>query len=262
MKIYSGFESLAQENYEPKRIVSLVPSLTEFLLELGFEKRVVGRTLYCERPVDLVESITVVGGTKKISVKKVLELKPDLVLAQKEENDRAQVEEIAQTIPCVVSEIDSVDSFISYVADFASLFDEPQIQEFYSEIMNLRDQCQKSDRKYSRCLYFIWKEPWMVAGKGTYIDSVMNLAGFENAVSDSRYPVLSWEEIEELNPDLILLSSEPYSFDESHMQCFQSKFSQARIELVDGRLFSWYGTATLEFIKFLNTASDFATLPG
>jgi len=258
MKIYSGFESLAQENYEPKRIVSLVPSLTEFLLELGFEKRLVGRTLYCERPVDLVESIAVVGGTKKISVKKVLELKPDLVLAQKEENDRAQVEEIAQTVPCVVSEIDTVDSFVSYVSDFASLFYEPLVQDFYLEIMNLRDQCKKSDRKYSRCLYFIWKEPWMVAGKGTYIDSVMNLAGFENALSDSRYPVLNWEEIQELSPDLVLLSSEPYSFNESHLNWFQRNLESARIELVDGRFYSWYGYASLQCLRSLNAGSVFA----
>lgn len=128
-------------------------------------------------------------------------------------------------------------------------------------IMNLRDQCKKSDRKYSRCLYFIWKEPWMVAGKGTYIDSVMNLAGFENALSDSRYPVLSWEEIQDLNPDLVLLSSEPYSFNVSHLNWFQRNLESARTELVDGRFYSWYGDASLQCVRSLNAGSVFATVP-
>ncbi len=234
---------------QPKRVVSLVPSLSELVVDLVGSESLVGCTAWCVHPKSLRENSTVIGGTKDVNIDLVKSLQPDLILANKEENQAEQVESLAQNFPVYVSDVRSVDHCLKLLSDLGKILAcENQAMELIHQAKALRSNLPKKEATF---LYFIWKDPYMVASKDSYISALLEERGFTNlAPETNRYPSLSWSEIEALKPDLILLGSEPYAFNAGDsLDFFKSGF---KTKIIDGELVSWYGSRLIKGLKYLN----------
>lgn len=235
----------------PERIISLVPSQTELLFDLGLGDKVVGITKFCIHPNEWHKTKDRVGGTKTIDFEKIALLKPDLIIANKEENEEAQINELMKTYPVWISDIITLPdayAMIKSVGCFTAT--EDKAIQIADEIALRFNQLEKSKIE-KKVLYFIWENPYLVAGKNTFIDTVLAQCGFVNAVNDSRYPNITTEDIKQINPDIILLSSEPFPFKVKHITQLRAMCPHAIIELVDGELFSWYGSRLLKTPNYL-----------
>ncbi len=235
----------------PQRIVSLVPSQTELLYSLGLNQEVVGQTLFCVHPQEMHLQKPRIGGTKKLLVDKITALTPDLIIGNKEENDRGQMEQLMQKLPVWMSDIKDLPSALIMIEKIGELVGKS------SEAMQLSSQIQTEfnallvQPEVIDCLYLIWREPWMAAGEDTFINDMLHRIGRRNVLEKgSRYPSLTNEEIGILAPNEILLSSEPYPFKERHIQELQEILPKANIRLVDGEMFSWYGSRLLHATNY------------
>lgn len=243
-------------SYPPKRIVSLVPSQTELLFDLGLEKEVVGITKFCVHPKSGFAFASKVGGTKMLHLDKIKELKPDLIIANKEENERSQIDELAKEFPVWTSDITTLKEALDMIRALGRLTGKADRAEaILAEIEPGFAKINKPAVNQSlRVGYFIWKDPYMVAGLQTFINEVLEVAGWKNAFGKARYPVLTNDDIRRAQPDIIFLSSEPYPFKEKHLAEFRAICPKATILLVDGELFSWYGSRlryTPEYLRSL-----------
>ena len=243
--------------YPPQRIVSLVPSQTELLFDLGLADQIVGLTKFCVHPAGAVKSKTKVGGTKKVDIELIRSLKPDLIIGNKEENERLQIETLMREFPVWMSDITTLKESLDMIIAIGEMTGCPEKgnaiakrieNEFLSLSLLNRDQ-------RLRVTYFIWKNPYMVAGADTFIDDLLSRAGWENAVKHSRYPELSRDAIADAKPNLIFLSSEPYPFREKHIAEFSEICPAAKVVVVDGEMFSWYGSRLQLAAAYLKTLS-------
>ena len=233
----------------PQRIVSLVPSLTEALFAFGVGPRVVGRTRYCLWPPTAVGRVPVVGGTKKVDVRRLLELEPDMVVAVKEENSRENVEKIqAAGVPVFVGAPESVEGAIWLLRELARAVEAPRAEAVLDPIERVYGRLREgTKRTNSRRLFVpIWKKPYMSVGSDTYAHDVLETCGGENVCGGStRYPVFTLEEVEAAQPEIVLLPDEPYPFCAEDLEDFYALDIPAahsdRIHLVDGKLLTWYG---------------------
>jgi ABC-type Fe3+-hydroxamate transport system substrate-binding protein len=246
----------------PKRIISLVPSQTELLYDLGLRDEVTGITKFCVHPEEWFRTKTRVGGTKKYDFEKIKALQPDLIIGNKEENEREQIELLMKDYTVWMSDIYTLKDALQMIAALGALLGKNEaatnlkleIESRFHPFQNTRipDLTSpfpdpRSPGSHLRTAYFIWRKPYMVAGHDTFINEMMKLCGFENVFTnrDSRYPEISREEILEAKPELILLSSEPYPFKEQHILEFRGLLPDAKIMVVDGEIFSWYGSRLL-----------------
>lgn len=238
----------------PKRMISLVPSQTELLVDLGIAERLIGRTRYCVHPREKLSTVAIVGGTKRVDFAQIEALRPDFILAEKEETPKELVDSLSALAPVYVTDVVSISSAISMcreVGEIVGLGSEADLlaQQIESAMAEAKYDSKNVASGLERVLYFIWRKPWMAAGEGTFIHSCLEHIGFKNAalgISSSRYPELSLDAIANLNPDRIFLSSEPFPFQEKHAEEFRAILPSARIEFVDGELFSWYGSRMLK----------------
>lgn len=235
------------------RIVSLVPSLTETLAYLGLEKETVGITKFCVHPAAWFESKQRIGGTKHVAIEKVKALRPDLLIASKEENLREQVEAIAQFCPVLLTDIvtiqDAIDSMISIGKHTGKAIEAEQLGH---EIQLRFSSLHITERK--KAVYLIWRKPWMLAGGDTFIHQMMDAAGYDNVFGEHpRYPETSLEALAHMDIDCILLSSEPYPFTHKHVAEVSAAIPQAEVRLVDGEMFSWYGSRMLQAAPYFRT---------
>jgi ABC-type Fe3+-hydroxamate transport system substrate-binding protein len=237
----------------PKRIVSLVPSQTELLFDLGLGEETVGITKFCIHPEEWFRSKTRVGGTKTINIDKITALQPDLIIANKEENVKEQIEALSGTAPVWVSDIQNLEDALNMIQTIGRLTDRFEKAEIIAKLILHRfDNLNLPAKKRLNTLYLIWRKPWMSIGPDTFIHHIMNRAGLENACKDyTRYPELNNEEIVKMHPELVLLSSEPYPFKEKHIDELQQLLPDAKIMLADGEMFSWYGSRLLHTPAYL-----------
>lgn len=247
-----------------ERIVSLVPSQTELLYDLGLSHKVVGITKFCVHPADWRKDKKIVGGTKNHHLDKIHELEPDLIIANKEENTKQLIEKLQKKYPVYVSDISNMEEAFKMMKDVGEL---TGTQENASNIINsiksgfeeLRKA--KADSADLKIAYCIWREPWMWAGSNTFIDYLLDMCGFKNVIADRRYPEIEITAIEKLSPDFIFLSSEPYPFKQKHIEEIKVLFPDTHIMLVDGEYFSWYGSrlvkAPLYFISLLKQVHSY-----
>lgn len=235
----------------PRRIISLVPSQTELLVDLGLEENIVGVTKFCIHPSHIKKEKTIVGGTKTYHFDIIQKLQPDLIIGNKEENDREGIERLQENYPVWMSDISTIDESIQMIGMLGDLLGVEQ------KAFEIAERVKKDLGEYlpnkGTAVYLIWNDPVMVAGKDTFIDEMMAVSGFENLMKDSRYPVLTLQELKDLAPEFLLLSSEPFPFKERHLSFFQQELPDSRIMLVDGELFSWYGTRLLESRKYFES---------
>ncbi len=227
----------------PKRIVCLVPSLTELLAYFELDQEVVGITKFCIYPEDWFKDKERVGGTKTIDIEKIKSLNVDLIIGNKEENTKEDIEALMQIAPVWMSDVNSIEDTYHLIASLSSIFNKEELGA--QLIQNLRSyfQLHATEGAGKSVLYFIWHNPGFVAGKNTYIDSYLAALGYRNCVSVERYP--DSNTIGEINPDVVFLSSEPFPFQENHLSHYQSLYPDAEIILVDGERYSWYGVRTL-----------------
>ena len=241
------------ELHQPlERIVSLVPSVTELLHDLGLGDRVVGITKFCVKPESWFRSKTRIGGTKDVKIEKVLLLKPDLVLANREENMKTQVEALSASVPVWVSNVVDLESALEMIKATSELTGrEAAGQDLLAAVRSALELAYTPPRP-TTTLYAIWRNPWMFAGGGTYIDSLLQRFGFRNLLADQpRYPTLTPEDIGNHRPETILLSSEPYPFKQKHIDELAALCPEARILLVDGEMFGWYGSRLQFAVPYL-----------
>jgi len=231
----------------PKRIVSVVPSQTELLHYLGLEEEVVGITKFCIHPEEWFRTKPRIGGTKQLHIQKILELKPDLVIANKEENVQEQIEELAQYLPVWVSDVNTLQEAVDMIASIGELVGQKSKALGLVEVLKTSfATLHKPGRLKPRTCYLIWKDPYMTIGGDTFIHDMLQQAGFTNLFADkNRYPEVSVEEINEMGCEVLLLSSEPYPFQQKHIYELQAQLPHTAIVLVDGELFSWYGSRLL-----------------
>ncbi|MGF1533021.1 MAG: ABC transporter substrate-binding protein [Bernardetiaceae bacterium] len=227
----------------PQRIVSLVPSLTELLFDLGAGGWVVARTNFCVHPREQLHQKPSIGGTKNPKLDRILNLRPDLVIANKEENQKTDIEALrAAGLPVWVTDIQDLPDNQHFIHRLGDALDRKDAAAALIQSIKTAFDCLPTYTRLLPCLYLIWQKPYMAAGKDTFIDAMMSRAGLQNVLAQSRYPVLSIEEMQNLHPEVILLSSEPYPFKDKHVAAFQGLFPHAHIRLADGELFSWYGS--------------------
>lgn len=233
--------------FPPQRIVSLVPSQTELLYHLGLSDEVVGQTLFCVHPAAMHASKPRVGGTKNFKPEKIMALKPDLVIGNKEENEQAGIEALEKQCPVWMSDIETLDDALEMIDMIGSLVNkEKEASATSQEIASLFAGLKVPDRMINAA-YLIWRKPWMAAGRHTFITDLMKRIGLRNVFDGmgSRYPEIGEAEFARLKPELILLSSEPYPFRQQHIGELEAICPGTRIMLVDGEMFSWYGSRLL-----------------
>lgn len=236
--------------WPPKRIVSLVPSQTELLFDLGLDAEVVGITKFCVHPEQWFRSKRRVGGTKKLDFTKIAELKPDLIIGNKEENEEAQIKQLMEQYPVWMSDIHNLHEALGMIKELGAIVNRTQKTDVLIDNIEVNFSQLKAGKKL-KVLYFIWKNPYMAVGTDTFINDMLSRCGLENlAGNNSRYPELTGEEIAKLSPDVILLSSEPFPFADKHIDEFKALCPNAKILLADGEYFSWYGSRLLGAPKY------------
>ncbi|MFM7667271.1 MAG: ABC transporter substrate-binding protein [Bacteroidota bacterium] len=238
---------------KPLRILSLVPSQTELLAYLGLENNVVGITKFCIHPNEWFHNKKRVGGTKNLKIQEIINLKPDLIIGNKEENTESDILALAEYFPVWMSDINSVEEAILMIREVGKLTNTTSKAEELITKVEEGFQRISSHGKNRKVLYCIWDEPTMVVGKETYIHSVLTKLGFENVVHENRYPALT--DLNELNPEIVLLSSEPFPFGDNHIKKYQELFPNAEVQLVDGEMFSWYGSRMLKALTYFENLS-------
>ena len=242
--------------FPPQRIVSLVPSQTELLFGLGLGTKVVGVTKFCIHPAEARANATVVGGTKNFNLDKIAALKPDLIIGNKEENYQDGIEQLAAKYPVWLSDISKLTEaldMIRRVGFIAGAKEKAGVIANEIEASFAALEAPATEKMTVSVAYFIWRKPYMVAATGTFIDDMLHRAGFANAFAGlGRYPEISAEQLAKAAPQRIFLSSEPYPFAAKHVAEFQQLCPAAKIEIVDGELFSWYGSRLLQSAAYFS----------
>ena len=232
-------------NWPSRRIISLVPSQTELLAALGLEKEVVGLTKFCVHPLEWFQEKKRIGGTKTLNFEKIAALNPDLILGNKEENQQDQIEWLSQRFPVWMSDILSFEDALAMIREVGKLTDTAEPAHTLAASIESKFQLLDSLAASSTftAAYLIWRKPFMAAGADTFVHEMLGYAGFQNVFGHkSRYPETSLIELTETQAQVILLSSEPFPFSEKHIVELQAACPKTKILLVDGEMFSWYGS--------------------
>lgn len=244
----------------PKRIISLVPSQTELLYDLGVIEEVVGITKFCVHPQSWYREKKRVGGTKNVNFDKVEALQPDLIIANKEENQKDQIEKLQQDYPVWTSDIATLEQSLDMISEIGKITNRKKnALKIIEEIKVAFQTLPLNQMGTTSVVYLIWKNPYMTVGADTFIHEMLLRCGLTNIAKGLRYPIISEDELIEKQPDIILLSSEPYPFKERDLIELEKICPQSKILLVDGELFSWYGSrlkyAPTYFIDLINKIS-------
>ena len=250
-------DNIGDITFIPKRIVSVVPSQTELLFDLGLENEILGITKFCIHPKEICKTKAIVGGTKNLNLEKIISLQPDLIIANKEENVKEQIELLSEKIPVWLTDVNNYDEALQMIADLGKITQTSEKANSISQ--SIQEQLSApifNDKK--KAIYLIWKSPFMTIGGDTFIDSMMHKAGFENTFHHiTRYPEIELETISNSDCEFVLLSSEPYPFAQKHVDEMQAVLPNKKIIIVDGEMFSWYGSRMLKsaaYFKELSTS--------
>lgn len=241
------------KNY--KRIVSLVPSQTELLFDLGLEKEVVGLTKFCVHPFYAKQTKTIVGGTKNIKIDKIKALNPDIILCNKEENTKEIVKQCSEICDVHITDIFNLQDAMNMISEYGQMFHRNVeanaiVQKLQFRITDFESFMR--DKKSLKAAYFIWRNPWMAVGNNTFIDYMLEINKFDNIYKNKeRYPEVEIKKIRlEGDPEVVLLSSEPYPFKDEHAFEIGRFAHHAKTVFVDGELFSWYGSRLLKSFDY------------
>lgn len=242
---------------KPERIISIVPSQSEFLWDIGVRKELVGITKFCIHPYEMFGTVERVGGTKNLDFQKIRALKPDLIIGNKEENDRGQVETLQKEFNVWISDINDFGSALNMMTSLGTLVGrEHETNLLTAEI---KSSLQKIKNLFNgeEVAYFIWNDPYMCVAENTFIDHVLQYVGFKNVFTGAnRYPEISLKELQETSPAYCFLSSEPFPFYEKHVAEMKKILPASKILIVDGEMFSWYGSRLLKLEGYLGELKE------
>lgn len=241
----------------PVRIISLVPSQTELLFELGLEEEVIGITKFCVHPSRWFHSKHRIGGTKGIHFEKIWSLQPDLVIANKEENLQAEVELLRTRVPVWTSDIHNLETALEMIQQVGMLTGKTeQANALRQQIITGFARLQPA-RVPVNVAYLIWKKPYMTVGHDSFISDMLNRCGFHSVFDQlSRYPEISPTDLQAAAPAVVFLSSEPYPFKEKDIAELQVLLPDSKILLVDGEFFSWYGSRLRQAPEYFQQLID------
>jgi ABC-type Fe3+-hydroxamate transport system substrate-binding protein len=230
----------------PQRIISLVPSQTELLAYLGLQQEVIGITKFCIHPAAWFQQKTRIGGTKQLDIEKIHAVKPDFIIANKEENVKEQVEELARHYPVWISDVTDLESAYEMINAIGQLVNKvTKADQLISAIKTNFNTLPLFINK-PKAAYLIWRNPYMTVSGDTFIHHMLTKAGFENVyANDSRYPSITVKELTAKAPEVLFLSSEPYPFQQKHVTELKEYLPDTTIILADGEMFSWYGSRLL-----------------
>lgn len=249
-----------QINYPPKRIISIVPSQTELLFELGLDVEVIGITKFCIHPITKFAERTKVGGTKKLNIERIRQLQPDLIIGNKEENTQSEIELLAQEFPVWMSDIRNLEEAINAISQIGDLVNRHPEAAYLNHLINAGftdlQALALSKNINQSVAYLIWKDPYMCAGKQTFIHDILTKIGLRNVIQQNRYPETTLTHLQTQNPQLVFLSSEPYPFKQKHIDEIQSALPNAKVMLIDGEMFSWYGSRLVKAVNYLFHLQD------
>ncbi len=240
----------------PERIVSLVPSQTELLYDLGLEESIVGITKFCVHPFHFKSTKKIIGGTKKVHFEKIRLLQPDIIIANKEENTLEIVEQLSKICPVWVTDIITLEDNLKMISDFGILFNKRTEAQKWSDKINFAHKDFVDfikDKEVQKTAYFIWANPYMVAGNNTFINEMLKLNNFQNIYEnrEERYPEIIIQKMRiQGDPDLVLLSSEPFPFTDEHAFEIGRFTHHAKTVFVDGEMFSWYGSRLIKAFEY------------
>ncbi|MBG6061134.1 ABC-type Fe3+-hydroxamate transport system substrate-binding protein [Flavobacterium sp. CG_9.1] len=239
----------------PSRIISLVPSQTELLYDLGLEDKIIGITKFCVHPYHFKSTKKSVGGTKKVHFEKIRLLQPDIIICNKEENTLEMVEQLRKICPVWVTNIVTIEDNFQMITDFGQLFNcRTEAQKWNDKLAFAWSDFKNyiKDKEIKKVAYFIWKKPFMVAGSDNFINELLKLNHFENIYQNKgRYPEIELKKMRlEGDPDLVFLSSEPYPFAEEDAFEIGRHTHHAKTVFVDGEMFSWYGSRLLKAFDY------------
>ncbi|RRO25156.1 ABC transporter substrate-binding protein [Flavobacteriaceae bacterium 14752] len=234
----------------PQRIISLVPSQTELMADLGFEKQIVGITKFCVHPKYLKSTKTIVGGTKQVHFDKIEALQPDIIFCNKEENTKPMVERLQNIATVHISDIQTLEDNIKLIKDYGEILNaQTRAENIIETLQQKQHQFQQNikHKPIQKVAYLIWRDPWMAVGGNTFINHILELNRFKNVFADQdRYPTIDINNLPDL--DLLFLSSEPYPFKTKHFP--EIPTDQSKIKLVNGEYFSWYGSRMLKAFDY------------
>jgi ABC-type Fe3+-hydroxamate transport system substrate-binding protein len=237
----------------PKRIISLVPSQTELLFYLGLADEVVGITKFCIHPEEWFRSKTRIGGTKKLDLQKIRRLQPDLIIANKEENTKEEIEELAAEFPVWISDVNHLKDALSMIEAIGTITGRQQASGTLTGLIQEKFATLTTPGRRPKTAYLIWKDPFMTIGGDTFISDMLARAGYENIFArETRYPQTTPEKVKAFNCELILLPSEPFPFKKTHAKEIMKSVPDAKVLLVDGEMFSWYGSRLLQAPEYFN----------
>lgn len=240
----------------PKRIISLVPSQTELLYDLGLEESIVGITKFCVHPYHFKSTKKIIGGTKKVHTEKIRLLQPDIIIANKEENTLEIVKELSKICPVWVTDIITLEDNLKMIEDFGKLFNKRTEAQKWMDKINFAHKDFINfvkDKEVLKVAYFIWANPYMVAGNNTFINEMLRLNNFQNIYEnrEERYPEIIIQKMRiQGDPDLVFLSSEPFPFTDEHAFELGRFTHHAKTVFVDGEMFSWYGSRLVKAFAY------------
>lgn len=268
----------ANFHFPPKRIISLVPSQSELIWELGLENQLVGITKFCIHPNEMFSKVDRIGGTKKVNLEKILQLQPDLIIGNKEENEKSDILNLKKQFPVWMSDIKNLQDAYQMIEEIGMITNrkveaKKMVKQIKREELKFRKE--KAEKNLISCAYLIWNKPYMVCGKNNFINSMLTECRLKNVFAmkkysqrhfqnhNTRYPEISEAQLKLANPKLILLSSEPFPFKEKHIKEIKLICPEAIIKIVDGEMFSWYGSRlkyTFQYFKELLNDSEIIKL--
>jgi ABC-type Fe3+-hydroxamate transport system substrate-binding protein len=247
--------------WPPRRIISLVPSQTELLFDLGLGEHIVGVTDFCTEPAQLPAHCQRIGGTKRFRFEQIAALQPDLIIGNLEENYEEGITRLAAQYPVWMSDILTIDDSLQMIRGIGEVVDRA------AAAMRLADAIDAAFATLTPCTplrvaYLIWKKPWMAAAAQTFIDDMLQRAGFLNVFAQqSRYPEFTLEHLQTLRPEVLMLSSEPFPFDAAHVAELAPRLPDCRVLVVDAMPFSWYGSRLLAAPAYFAALRDELSAP-
>ncbi len=251
------------------RIVSLCPSLTELVFDLGRGDDLVGVTKFCVHPADKVGAVEQVGGTKNPKIDRIVELAPDLVLLNREENRIEDADALAAAgLACHASMPRTIEETAEMVRSIATAIEREREGEAIARAITERSARVRAAAQNARAVkwsYLIWREPWMTVNAETFVQALLAQAGGENVFAShpERYPTIEIADLVRADPDIVFLSTEPFPFEEKHVTELAqlTGFSPERFRIVDGEYLSWHGSRTPDGIDYAARLIDEARKP-
>lgn len=262
MKLEDQLGTVHSFSETPKRIISLVPSITETLYELGLEEQIIGITKFCVHPFHFKSTKVNVGGTKKVHIEKVRALKPDIIIANKEENTEEIVQQLQEICTVWVTDVENFEDSLQMIDDFGTIFKRKiDAQKWIEKLLFAKADFEIfiKDVPQRKAAYLIWRAPYMAAGSFTFIDYLLKINNFENIYGkrEERYPEVEIRKMRiQGDPEIVFLPSEPYPFKEEHAFEVGRLTHHAKTIFVDGEMFSWFGTHLFKAFQYFKLLQE------